>query len=312
MSNNDKKKTLSYRRAEYLVKIEKTLEQHLAAAHDKLTDISQRRVAIPGHPILECLQHLYQEDLGVLLHIAAYTPGEHASVVPRLRGVPSGDVKTAPPPEDCEFMDGDVMALVAGNDVLLCSTNLHEKKAERYMQEILDAAGIDAKASKFSLSKKADIDKVKLIQSQGVRSINLDVSLFDATVDHIERNTVTKKLGGGLMDQVKALLFNDRDMSAIDEAENLSAHIVLKYDSRKKEKVLGRQRIEDLAHQMVQDDDEGFSIETLGGEKIRGSDISLRKSVTLPKHGKSVYCGDAWRALETYYYELKGGGLLEQ
>ncbi|GAB6081109.1 hypothetical protein JCM30471_34320 [Desulfuromonas carbonis] len=310
--SDEKKKTLGYRKAEFFAPTAKTLEQYLAEAHTKLPDVAQRRVVMPGHPVLECRKHQNQASLGVFLHIAAYSPGEHASVVPMTAGTQPADVTTTPPPDQCEFMDGDIMALVAGNHVLLCSSNLHEKKAERYMVEVIEAAKIDANASKFGLCKKADVDKVRLIQSQGVRSINLNATLFDATLDHLERTTVRKKIGGRLMDEIKALILEDHDAAELEEAENLSAHVILKYDSRRKDSTIGRQSIESLASQMIEDGDDGFTIETLGGEKINGADITLRKTVSLPKHGKSVFCGDAWRALEQYYYELRDGGLLEQ
>lgn len=308
----EKKKTLSYRKAEFFVPVAKNLEQYLAEAHTKLPHVAQRRVVMPGHPVLECRRHQTQDSLGVLLHIAAYTPGEHVSIVPTARGTEVSDIATTPPPDNCEFMDGDIMALVSGNHVLLCSSNLHEKKAERYMVEIIDSAKIEANASKFGLCKKADVDKVRLIQSQGVRSINLNATLFDATLDQIERTTVRKKIGGKLMDEIKALVFEDQGAEQLEQAENLSAQVILKYDSRKKGSTLGRQSIEALASQMIEDGDEGFTIETLGGETIKGSDITLRKTVSLAKHGKSVFCSDAWRALEQYYHELRDGGLLEQ
>jgi hypothetical protein len=310
--SNEKKKTLSYRKAEFFVPVTKALEEYLAEAHTKLPNIAKRRVVIPGHPVLECRRHQTQASLGVLLHIAAYTPGEHASVVPMTSGTQTADIATTPPPDKCEFMDGDIMALVAGNHVLLCSSNLHEKKAERYMVEIIEAAKIDANASKFGLCKKADVDKVRLIQSQGVRSINLNATLFDATLDQIERTTVRKKISGKLMDEIKALVFEDKDAEQLEQAENLSAQVILKYDSRRKGCSLGRQSIESLANQMIEDGDEGFTIETLSGETIKGGDITLRKTVSIAKHGKSVFCSEAWRALEQYYYELRDGGLLEQ
>lgn len=310
--SDEKKKTLSYRKAEFFVTVQQTLQQYLTEAYARLPDISQRRVTLVGHPVLEGRRHQVNPALGVLLHIAAYTPGEHASIVPTARGAAAADIATTPPPANCEFMDGDIMALVSGNHVILCSSNLHEKKAERYMVEIIDAARIDANASKFGLCKKADVDKVRLIQTQGVRSINLNATLFDATLEQIERTTVRKKIGGKLMDEIKALVFEDQDAAQLEEAENLSAQIILKYDSRRKGCTLGRQSVESLASQMIEDGDDGFTIETLGGETIKGSDITLRKTVSLTKHGKSVYCTDAWRALEQYFYELRDGGLLEQ
>jgi hypothetical protein len=308
----EKQKTLSYRRAEFLTSVDGTLEEYLANAHSQFTTIAQRRVEVPGHPTLECRKHLPQQNLGILLHIAAYTPGEHASVVPRLSENQDGDVGTTPPPEHCEFMDGDIMVLVVGNHVLLCATNLHEKRAERYMTGIIEATGLPRNASTFSLCRSANVDKLRLIQSQGVKAINLDVSLFDATLDNIDRTTVRQQIGGILMDQVKAMIFKDKTPEEIANAENLTARVILTYDSRKKGMSLGREGVEQLAIQMLDDDDEGFSIRTAGGQRIKGSDISLTKIVKIQKHGKSVFCSDAWRELETYYYELRADGLLEQ
>lgn len=309
---DEKQKTLSYRRAEFLRPVKHTLERYLTTAHAQLTNIAQRRVEIPGQPILECRRHMLQQDLGILLHIAAYTPGEHASVVPRLRDAQDGEVELTPPPENCEFMDGDIMVLVAGNHVLLCATNLHEKRAERYMTGIIEAAGLPRKAANFSLCRSADVDKLRLIQNQGVKAVNLDVSLFDASLDHVDRTTVRQQIGGNLMDQIKAMVFRDKTPEEIAAAENLTARVILTYDSRKKGMALGREGVEQLATQMLADDDEGFSIRTAGGQRIKGKDISLTKTVRIQKHGKSVFCSDAWRELEAYYYELRKAGLLEQ
>lgn len=311
----ERNKTLSYRRAEFLSKKEgmKTLEKYLNDAHSKLKTIAERKIEGPGHPTLECRKHQKKDKLGTLLHIAAYTPGEQASVVPHEAVDVTGDIKTTAPPKESDFMDGDIMALVVGNHVLLCATNLHEKKIQRYMMEIMEKAGIDKEGTIFGLTRVADINRIKLIEAQGVRSVNIEASLYDASIDHLERTTVTQKLGGGFMDHLKAFFSEDKTLVDLDEAENLSAHITLNFDSRRKGKTLGRERLESVAKQLLgEDDDEGFSIQTLTGEKIKGSSITLRKPVTLPKLGKSVYRTDAWKALEEYYYELKDNGLLEQ
>jgi hypothetical protein len=180
------------------------------------------------------------------------------------------------------------------------------------MTGIIEATGLPRNASTFSLCRSANVDKLRLIQSQGVKAINLDVSLFDATLDNIDRTTVRQQIGGILMDQVKAMIFKDKTPEEIANAENLTARVILTYDSRKKGMSLGREGVEQLAIQMLDDDDEGFSIRTAGGQRIKGSDISLTKIVKIQKHGKSVFCSDAWRELETYYYELRADGLLEQ
>jgi len=309
---DERLKTLSYRRVQFLVETDKTLESYLAEAHKRLPNIENRTIADDGSLVLECRDFVHKQGVGVFLHIAAYTPGEHASVVPRLKGVPSGALQTAAPPDGCEFMDGDTMAFVAGDHVILCSSSLHEKQAERYMTRIVDIAQIDTHAAQFSLTKVANVNKMKLIKSQGVKSINLNASLYSATIDHMERTTVNKKVSGSVADAVLAIFGKDLCEEDWEKAENMSVNVRLSYDSRKCGVMFNKERLESLANIMVNEDDDGFTIETVGGEKIGPDDIVLRKKAKLPKFGKTVYCSDAWQELATYFQELKVGGLLEQ
>lgn len=309
-----KKKTLSYRLAEFAAPVDRTLEQYIDQAHSIFTNVSQRRVQFQTKPTLECRQHRQATNIGILLHIAAYTPGVEASVVPRVRETDIGVIQTAPPPENCEFMDGDLMVLISGNNVLLCATSLHEMSATRYLSGIIQQAGLGEEAAAFGLTRKANVDKVRLIQRQGVASINLNVSLYDATMMHlertIERTTVREKLTDAISREVYALIRRDQNPEEIAAAENVTAHLTLTYDRRNKLEV-GRREVESLAGKLLEDEDVGYSIKTKHGERISENDISLRKSVSLPIHGQSVYCADAWRELQIYFNELRRDGLLE-
>lgn len=305
-------KTMTYRRAQFIVDGKGPLETYLVDAHTRRPHIENRTIEDEHQMVLECREFKYKAGVGAFLHIAAYTPGEQASVVPRLRGVSSGDIKTVEPPDGCEFMDGDTMVLVAGNHAIICSSGLHEKHAERYMCRIIETAGVEQHAEKFSLCKTADVNKIALLNRQGVKSISLNASLHSATMDHLERTTVSKKLGGGMADQLLALISRDQEQIDLEQAENLSLKLTLSFDRRRNGAAFGREKLESLAKRMVEEDDDGFTIETLSGESVKSDDIILKKKISLPKFGKTVYCCDAWREIENYYLELKQGGLLEQ
>ena len=285
-----KKKTLSYRRAVYFGTEPgmKTLEQYLAIAHSKLTTIKQRTIKIQSYPVIECRNYKPSDGLGIFMHLASYNPGEQASIVRHVGDDIESDVETTAPPKDTEFMDGDMMVLVADNHVLICATNVHEKTAERYMRHLIKKEAIDKACAEFTLEKVGDINKLKLIKSHGVKSVTLDASIFDASLDYMERKTISSKLGGSLMQEIKALVLKDWGADDVERAENLTARIVLSFDSRKKQAVLGRETLESMATKIIDEDDDGFMIETLTGEKIRQNQIAVRKSVLLPKHGKSV------------------------
>lgn len=314
MAENNRKKTLSYRRTVYFGETDKkpSLEKSLIRAHERKTTIEQRRAEIPNEGIIEC-RNFKQADRGVLIHLAAYTPGEKASTVKRLEGVDSGDVDTTNAPRGSEFMDGDMMIYVVGNHVVLCTSGLHEKNASRYMISIIVAAKLKEYKAQFHLLKVGDVNKLKMIEAQGVKSVHLGASLYDATIDYEERKSISSRLRGGIMDQVKALIEKDIPDVEIDKLENLSASIVLSYDARSKKKVLGKETLESLSQKILAGDGEdGFTIETVGGEKITHDEVTVRKSVNLTKHGKSVFRDEAWRELQQYFAELEKVGILEQ
>lgn len=313
MPDPDKLKVLSYRRAEFFTPQPAglTLQDYLLQAHNRFPNIEHRRITLPGRPDLEG-RNWKSNGNAFFLHIAAYTPGEEATVVPKLQGVPSGDIATTPPPDRCEFMDGDITALVHKNHIILCSSNLHEKNAETYMVNIVLNAQINDTAGKFTLSKVAQTSKIDLIRRQGVKSVSLDANLYNATLQHVDRRTVSKRIGANLGEILSSVFGKDQESLDLDFAENLSVKVILTFDQRKKSAALTGERLEAVAEGMLDEVDEGFSITTKGGEKIRPDDVVLKKQIRLPRFGKTVYCASAWEAMENYLLELQDGGLLEQ
>lgn len=317
MARNEKfkTKTLSYRRAVYFGTElgMKSLEQYLTLAHAKFKSIEQRTIDLPGYPVIECRSFKsHKNGPGIFMHLASYNPGERASIIRHKSDEAADNIETLAPPEDTEFMDGDMMAMVIGNDVLLCATNVHEKTAERYMRHIVMKTAIDKACGEFTLEKVGDINKLKLIQSHGVKSVTFDTSIFAASIAHTERKSISSKIGGSLMDEIKALASKDLGQKDIDQAENLNARIVLSYDIRRKKATLGQETLMSMATKVIDEAEDGFMIETLSGEKIRQSQIAVRKTVQLAKYGKSVLRDDAWLALRQYYSELKTSGTLDQ
>lgn len=314
VDDTKKKKTLSYRRAVYFGTEPgmKTLEQYLKIAHSKFKTIKQRTIKLHGYPVIECRNYKSDDGVGIFMHLASYNPGEEASIVRRAENDSSSDVETILPPNDAEFMDGDMMVFVSKNNVILCATNVHEKTAERYMSKFVEKAEIDKVCSEFTLEKIGNINKLKIIEQHGVKSVSLNASIFDASLEYTKRKTVSSKINGSVMDELKALVLKDWGKDEVDRAENLNARIVLSYDTRKKKAALGRETLESMATKIVDENDDGFTIETRTGVKIRHDEIAVRKTVSLPRHGKSVWRDDAWKALKQYYNELKSSGTLEQ
>jgi hypothetical protein len=115
-----RRKTLSYHRAEYFCKHPAiiNLEICIREAADKLRTVSQRSIMRTGGYTMQ-LAHYRREDTwrGSFLHLTFETPGEHASIVPRVAESTSElQATTLPSPNDPEFMDGDAFLYVNNND----------------------------------------------------------------------------------------------------------------------------------------------------------------------------------------------------
>lgn len=297
---------LNYRRAIHLTDSSRSqnLESDLHKAHKKLRSVGDRQVITPGGEVLEGRQFRYTSGVGVFLHIAGYTPKEPASIVPHQNDKDNAPVDTAPPPTGTDFMDGDMMALVRGNNIVVCVNNLHEANLSRYIMGILSKSNMPPDSRKFSIEKVANANKIELIRNQGVKSIRLDATMSEIDAQHSERKSLRKKLHGAILDEILGIFEKDKRLSDIQDAENLSASLTISFDRRKRGQVT-REGLEKIANRLVRDRDDGFVIETLAGEKLRHDEVVLRKEAELMRLGKSVEYKATWDALEGYMAELE-------
>lgn len=314
----EKSKVLRYRRALFVETEEEgrenvgTLEEMLAAAHRKFTTIDQRRAAYEGGFTLEVRHAAKKRGIGTLLHLAAYTHEEPATIVPRVTGTDSAPVAIVPPPRNADFMDGDLMALIAGNDVILCGNRLSDRNLERYCARMFDLSGFPPAAGMFRLEPVADTDALQVLENQGVKEIKLSVSAFDASVSRAQRKSLRRRIGADVWDEFLSFFGKDADLESIRQHENVSADVVFKFDRRKKGGELAAEHMEQFARSLVDEEEEGFKIRTFEGTVLGASSLSLQKKVSLVAYGKSVARESAFEALQAYYGELKDAGLLDR
>ncbi|MCG8369729.1 MAG: hypothetical protein MJA32_04345, partial [Proteobacteria bacterium] len=175
---DDKSRTLSYRRAEYAQAPSngKTLEHFVMAAMDKQKNIEERRIRYAGGYTLECRHQSRNPETGHLLHVAAYTKDEKASVVPTKTTVEEADLDTRSPPRGADYLDGDLMALIVKNHVIVCTTQLHEARLEDYLKALFGKAELDAESQQFRLERTADVSVMNAIQKEGIKEISVDAT----------------------------------------------------------------------------------------------------------------------------------------
>jgi hypothetical protein len=310
-------KSLRYRRAIFQTPPgkpvrQKTLEEYVEEAHSALKNIVNRRAVTVEGITLECRASRRRRGVGMLVHVAAYTVREPASVVPQPR--PEDDdapVGTVPPPRGADYMDGDLLLLISRNDVIICSSSLHDRKFSDYCSDVFTNAGLPPVASMFRLMPVADADRLAVIEDEGVKQISLDATAFSATADHVTRKSVRRRVGQGMIDAFRAIFQNDPDLHDINELENVSAELVIKFDRRKKGGKLAQERLRSIAKQLVDESSDGFKITTFRDTTLGQEEVVLHKKVSVPADGKTVQREAVFRELLTYFQELKDDGHLE-
>lgn len=316
----ERRKILRYRRAIYqrpqsqrAPRTPATLEDNIHAAHSKITTSVRRIVVFEGGFTLQMRYARKRRNGGTLLHLAAYTEREPTSIVPGARGsTDDAPLSTAPPPDGAEYMDGDLLLLVSGNDVVVCANSLHEHKFEQYCASVFNEAELDPTASMFELAPVANANKIDIIENEGVKAITLDATMFAASANNVSRRSIRRTLDSGMLEVFRALFGKDAEFDEIRSKENLSAQLVVKFDSRRKGGELGQERIAQLAKRLIDEPSGGFRIQTRGNTTLGHDEIVLQKAVSIRAQGKTVQRDAAFAELAIYMEELRDAGHLEQ
>lgn len=303
-----REKTLSYRRAEWLdgVPIGTTLEGFLKEAHNVLRTVDERTIVRDSGQCIRSANKLARREGGYFVHLVADTPGEQASVVPKNRGIESIEVGTAAAPADAEF----AFLYVNGNDVCLCSSGIRDGAIRLFLYEFFTKAKLSKHAKKFDLLNIPNIDKIKMLDREGVKQIDLRASFYRATTDYEKRKSSAVGALRTVARHFKGVFGND----AKEFDEGLRVAITIKTDDRvmRKNLAFGEKEIETLAKDVLSnfDEDDDFVIETGKGQKIRANEIFVKEIVLIDSLGKSVKCKKAWENLEAFYNRLKNSGSL--
>lgn len=301
-----RQKTLHYRSAVWF-QDGVTLESYTRQALQELPTAQDRTVEAGEDHFVHCLHARRRQGGGVFLHITADTPGESASTVPKQLNIADVEVGQAPPPDDAEYMDGDVFAFIRDNHVCFCSGSglMREGSLQRFLAQFFEKAELGDNSGEFLFKKIADAQKTALIEAQGVREIDLKASLFAATSHYAGRTQQPV----GLLRQTalrvyNALLAEDSE----DREDNLLLNLSIHADGRiKKNPELGFQRLEELARQIVDTEEPGddYTIVTKDNQRITPASLILQKTLTLPSAGKSVSREPTWVELLAFYNELR-------
>ena len=308
-----KRRTISYIRASWarepLVSLEEALRRALAAMQE---------AADTQLPLRDMHAEVRHRDLArrsVRLHVAAWTDGESASIVPHAMAAAEADLDELAPDEDWDYLDGDGMILVSDMHCLLMPSGLHPKSIERYMQLLLahgrdeHGADIPEHIESFELVPVANDNVVRQIRREGVKKFHLNLGQYLETARDAddEHTTIVKRVGWGIFE---SLLTREEDRRKIEEADNVHAKLVITCDSRRAG--IEPDDLTPIARAIAGESEDDILIETGTGQRIKRGQVVLKKPVDVATFGKTVSHRDAWDRMAIYLDELRHGGMLEE
>lgn len=306
----DKQRTLTYRRADWFVATAPvTLEQLLRNALRRLATVTSTRIQRADDSVVEIAHRRLNGVEPLYLHVCVHTPGEGASAIPSGDAVEEVDLEVVPAPDGADFLDGDAMLLVHGNDVALCTSNMHEAAVVKYLRDLIEQSNQGRDFHSFELLKVANRDVLARLLAGGVRKITLDVHAFQETLErasHRHRG-VFEAVRDGASEVFNALISRDEPAEEVMARSNLQAAVVISADMRQHngaEVVAG-----EVAQNVLDSFESGYQIETVSGIKITPEEVAVRERFSFPADGKTVRYRAVWRRLAEFYNSIRAEGL---
>lgn len=318
-----KNKKFYYRRAKWDGQGKNTLQKLLEDAHKQLDTVGKRTFEVSTGAEIKGAN--FKDDNGLYLQIASYVPGEATSIIDKDKAAKVSNVAAQSAPAGKDYLDGDIFVYIKGNHVILCPSGAREKVVELYIWHVLRACNHKEIAKTFELDKVAKASKLKMIRDEGVKEVDLDTSLYEASLIHLDKGKPkVSSLKKAVADQLSAIFGKDKELKDIKEKENLNLKISIKFDgmeARRHSKEphfgdAGRKRLEKTAEQVIEefekDDENGFVIVTGANNRITSEEIRVSDSFRVKTLGKSLSRESAWQKLNEYYDRLNADGVFKQ
>ena len=160
----------------------KDLQALIETARASKPTVADSEIKFGVGDIVRIQHYKASKSLGAFLHLTRYVPGEKAPTLQPKASTTEDNEGTQQAPSGKEFKDGDCFLLVSQHHVLYCGHSIHLAKATQYLSRLFESCQIDEALRRFEVSPVTDLDKIKLLQKHGVRSILLSSNAFDISL----------------------------------------------------------------------------------------------------------------------------------
>lgn len=330
-----KKRPFYYRRAKWdEINKEPSLEEILKTCHEDLSTVGDRTF-VSGEGEIRGADADHRPGEGLFLHIASLIPDEQTTTIEKSKRVKRSKLHAEAATAGRDFLSGDIFALVKDNHLILCPSGVRESVVHTYIYNVLKKCKYVRMLASFDLEKIAKASKLAMVATEGVKSIELGTSLYDASISEIDsaaKKETQKKIDGLLKKAAELfedMFAKDPNLNEIKEQENLNIKISLNFDGREARRKgkpvgfgeVGRSRLKKTSEEIIKEfeekaslgfEEDGFKIVTMAGNVITPSEIRVSDSYSVKVFGKSIDKSDTFDKLKAYYDRLKSSGVLAQ
>jgi len=331
--NQTKNRTIYYFRNQFSklsnYNVRLSLEELVEQAWDKLNTTEERSFYFGDEKFVLGMKKSSRRvslksgnDSCTVLSLGLYEQGAKANTITK----PSKSAKELEAdiydaPENGEYLDGEAFVCIFGNHLLSSpSAMLKESHIHKFFEELLFSGGFTEESNLLDIQQIANIDTLKTIETEGVKSITINAATYLATMKHMKRVNKSTKTGKmlhkitNLVSSTLDLLRDDETDEEMVEKEGLNTRVVLTHDGRGLgvNSEDGQNKAVKTAKLLASSTAGGYTILTKKGTKFTNDDTILKQVVKVNRHGKSVVLEEIWQKLVTTLEFHEKNGLLEQ
>lgn len=305
-------KTLEYRRARFLDN-EQILEQLVRNAWGQFGTQVERTITVGDDRATTGLRCRDLNADGFAVHCGRYIDGQGVGTI-QTAPAPEVNIGEQPPAPGENFLNSDLVALIKDNHVICMNCGRNAGSLRIYFQKLFRKAGFDDASRQFGLVRIANPDKVAIIDAVGVKRVDLEINIAEATAAEL----IDGGGGGGIWHNItdsvgsafQSITGQDETLEQIRQAEKGTLKVSINVP--KGDLIAAKEGLAQLSAEVVEDEEaESYIIHLHNGDTIRPNEVSVRKQVKLEAAANSVNVWQAWEAMQEYIGELMENGQLE-
>lgn len=244
--------------------------------------------------IIQCTRFIDRQGVGTISMLPA----------------PALDIGTRAPGLNENFVNTGFMAMISGNNVICLDCGPHASSLAQFLKGLIKKAGLPDEQSMFDLTRPADPNKIRMIQRIGVSRIDLNAEMSEVAANTLLTNpnpTTMQTIVGGIGRTLNAIVRKDRDLMEI--ANGPESRVSLSLSFSKKDPVSVQQAAVKLAEDVIEEEEEGFTIHLADGKNtVKSNEVSIKQAIRVTRDANWISVTEGFQHLRKYRDKLEEDG----